>query len=184
LACRYIDCLYEYLHEFYQSTINWSSTTKIDLIEIGFTHFLNYDNLCFDEDDIIPSSVLFTLTDYHTLAQRSQINPNDYKMKLISSMNTPEKMQIFFDFYPNVNVSELTCDNHQFLCSDSSLTMLDRLLRMEPYYYETIERKTLSTIPNLTSDDLRFRSANTLKLFQDLICQGAKVNNVENVLEI
>jgi hypothetical protein len=177
LACRYIDCLYEYLHEFYQSTINWSSTTKIDLIEIGFTHFLNYDNLCFDEDDIIPSNVLFTLTDYHTLAQRSQINPNDYKMKLISSMNTPEKMQIFFDFYPNMNVSELTPDNHQFLCSDSSLTMLDRLLRMEPYYYETTERKSLSTVPNLTSDDLRFRSANTLKLFQNLICQGAKVNN-------
>jgi hypothetical protein len=90
-------------------------------------------------------------------------------------MNTPEKIKIFLDYYPNVDLNELTSGNSELNQQRTSLTIFDRLLKMESFYYETIDHTPLAELPNITSDQPNVRSANILYLFQKLICNGAKV---------
>jgi hypothetical protein len=163
------------MYDFYVSTEKWSSSTKILLIEIGFIHLLIHDNVFIGCNHILSASALFTLDDYIILTKHSQINPSNYQTKLITSMNTPEKMKIFLDYYPNVNLEELIPGNSELYQQRTPLTILDRLLKMEPFYYETIDNVPLAEVPNFTSDHCNVRSANMLYLFQKLICNGAKV---------
>jgi hypothetical protein len=90
-------------------------------------------------------------------------------------MNTPEKMKIFLDYYPNVDLTELVPGNSELNQQRTPLTIFDRLLKMEPFYYETIDHIQLSEIPDFTSDQPNVRTANILYLFQKLILNGAKV---------
>ncbi|CAF4413619.1 unnamed protein product, partial [Adineta steineri] len=108
--------------------------------------------------------------------KHSQTNPANYQTKLIISMNTPEKMKIFLDYYPNVDLTELISGNSELYQQRTPLTIFDKLLKMEPFYYETADHMPLIEIPNFTSDHCNVRSANMLYLFQKLICNGAKKN--------
>jgi hypothetical protein len=96
-------------------------------------------------------------------------------------MNTPEKMNIFLEYYPNVNLAELIPGNSELNQQRTPLTIFDRLLKMEPFYYETIDQIPLVNTPNFTSDQTNVRTANMLYLFQKLICHGAKVRNFLSV---
>jgi len=163
------------MYDFYITTEKWSSSTKILLIELGFIYLLIHDNVFLGCNHILSAQTLFTLDDYITLTKYSQINPSYYQIKLITSMNTPEKMKIFLDYYPNVDLQELIPGNSELYQQRTPLTILDRLLKMEPFYYETIDHEPLAEVPNFTSDHCNVRSANMLYLFQKLICNGAKV---------
>jgi len=164
------------MYDFYISTIKWSSSTKILLIELGFIYLLIHDNAFLGCNHILTAQTLFTLDDYIELTKFSQINPTNYQIKLITSMNTPEKMKIFLDYYPNVDLTELISGNSELNQQRTPLTIFDRLLKMEPFYYETIDHIQLSEIPNFTSDQLNVRSANILYLFQKFILNGAKLS--------
>jgi len=163
------------MYDFYISTIKWSSSTKIFLIELDFIYLLIHDNVFLGCNHILSAQTLFTLDDYIELTKFSQINPINYRIKLITSMNTPEKMKIFLDYYPNVDLTELLPGNSELYQQRTPLTIFDRLLKMEPFYYETIDHIQLSEIPNFTSDQPNVRTANILYLFQKLILNGAKV---------
>ena len=170
------------MYDFYISTGKWSSSTKILLIELGFVHLLIHDNVFLGCNHILSAHVLFTLDDYISLTQYSQTNPSNYQTKLITSMNTPEKMKIFLDYYPNIDLAELIPGNSELYQQRTPLTIFDRLLKMEPFYYETIDNTSLSDIPNFNSDHSHVRTANMLYLFQKLICNGAKVNQILLIL--
>ncbi len=163
------------MYDFYTSTSKWSSSTKIHLIELGFIHLLIHDNVFLGCNHILSAHTLFTLEDYIALTKYSQINPANYQTKLITSMNTPEKMHTFLEYYPNVDLAELISGNSELYQQRTPLTIFDRLLKMEPFYYLTIEEIPLVDIPNFTSDQPNVRTANMLYLFQKLICNGAKV---------
>ena len=163
------------MYEFYITTIQWSSLTKIYLIELGFIYLLIHDNVFLGCNHILSSQIIFTLNDYIELTKYSQINRNNYQIKLIISMNTPEKMKCFLDYYPNIDLTELISGNSELNQQRTSLTILDRLLKMEPFYYETIDQIEISDIPNFNTDQLNVRSANILYLFQKLLLKGAKV---------
>jgi hypothetical protein len=163
------------MYDFYISTIKWSSSTKILLIELDFIYLLIHDNVFLGCNHILSAQTLFTLDDYIELTKFSQINPTNYRIKLITSMNTPEKMKIFLDYYPNVDLTELIPGNSELNQQRTPLTIFDRLLKMEPFYYETIDHIQLSEIPDFTSDQPNVRTANILYLFQKLILNGAKV---------
>jgi len=163
------------LYDFYISTEKWSSSTKILLIELGFIYLLIHDNVFLGCNHILSAQTLFNLNDYIALTKYSQTNSINYQIKLITSMNTPEKIKIFLDYYPNVDLNELTSGNSELNQQRTSLTIFDRLLKMESFYYETIDHTPLAEVPNFTSDQPNVRSANILYLFQKLICNGAKV---------
>jgi hypothetical protein len=163
------------MYDFYISTEKWSSSTKILLIELGFIYLLIHDNVFLGCNHILSAQTLFTLDDYIALTKYSQINSTNYQTKLITSMNTPEKMKIFLDYYPNVDLAELISGNSELYQQRTPLTIFDRLLKMETFYYETIDHITLAEVPNFTSDQPNVRSANMLYLFQKLILNGAKV---------
>jgi hypothetical protein len=170
------------MYDFYISTGKWSSSTKILLIELGFVYLLIHDNVFLGCNHILSAHALFTLDDYITLTKHSQINPPNYQTKLITSMNTPEKMKIFLDYYPNVDLAELIQGNSDIYQQRTPLTIFDRLLKMEPFYYETTDEIPLREIPNFNSDHSNVRTANMLYLFQKLICNGAKVRKCFKVL--
>ena len=44
-------------------------------------------------------------------------------------MNTPEKMKIFLDYYPNVDLTELIPGNSELYQQRTPLTIFDRLLK-------------------------------------------------------
>lgn len=166
------------MYDFYVSTAKWSSSIKIILIELGFIYLLIHDNVFLGCNHILSAQTLFTLDDYIALTKHSQINPTNYQIKLITSMNTPEKMKIFLDYYPNVDVTELISGNSELYQQRMPLTIFDRLLKMEPFYYQTIDQTSLIDKPNFNSDQPNVRTANMLYLFQKLICNGAKVNKI------
>lgn len=163
------------MYDFYLSTSDWSSLTKIRLIQLGFIHLLIHDNVFLGCNHILSASTLFTREDYLALTQFSQTDPVNYQNKLITSMNTPSKMKIFLDYYPQVDLMELTSGNSELYQQRTPLTIFDRLLKMEVFYYETIESNSLIEIPDFTTDHNSVRTANILHLFQKLLCQGAKV---------
>ena len=163
------------MYTFYTSTEKWSSSTKILLIELGFIYLLVHDNVFLGCNHILSANTLFTLNDYIALTKYSQTNPWNYQTKLIISMNTPEKMKVFLDYYPNIDLDKLIPGNSELYQQRIPLTIFDRLLRMEPFYYETIDSMSLIEIPNFSSTQSNVRSANMLYLFQKLICNGAKV---------
>ena len=163
------------MYDFYVSTEKWSSSTKVLLIELGFVHLLLHDNAFLGCNHILSAHALFTLDDYIALTKHGQTNPSNYQTKLVSSMNTPEKMKTFLDYYPNVDLEASIPGNSDVYQQRTPLTIFDRLLRMEPFYYETIEHMPLAEVPNFKSDHFNVRSANMLYLFQKLICNGAKV---------
>ena len=163
------------MYTFYISTEKWSSSTKILLIELGFMYLLVHDNVFLGCNHILLANTLFTLNDYIALTKHSQTNSWNYQTKLIISMNTPEKMKIFLDYYPNIDLDELIPGNSELYQQRIPLTILDRLLRMEPFYYETNDSMPLIEIPNFSLTQPSVRSANMLYLFQKLICNGAKV---------
>ena len=164
------------MYDFYISTGQWSSSTKILLIELNFVHLLIHDNVFLGCNHILSAHALFTLEDYIALTKHSQINlSSNFQTKLITAMNTPEKMKIFLDYYPNIDLAELIPGNSELYQQRTPLTIFDRLLKMEPFYYETIDEIPLKEIPNFNSDHYSVRTANMLFLFQKLICSGAKV---------
>ncbi|CAF1003915.1 unnamed protein product [Adineta steineri] len=176
LPTRLTRSLHNEMYEFYTSTSTWSSSTKILLIELGFVYLLIHDNVFLGCNHVLSANTLFNLEDYIMLTKHSQTNPANYQTKLIISMNTPEKMKIFLDYYPNVDLTELISGNSELYQQRTPLTIFDRLLKMEPFYYETTDHMPLIEIPNFTSDHCNVRSANMLYLFQKLICNGAKLS--------
>lgn len=163
------------MYDFYVSTEKWSSSTKILLIELGFIYLLIHDNVFLGCNYILSANSLFTLDNYIALTKYSQANPTNYRTKLITSMNTPEKMKIFLHYYPDIDLAELIPGNSDLYQQRTPLTIFDRLLKMEPFYYETIDQTPLVEEPDFTSDHCNVRSANMLYLFQKFICNGAKV---------
>lgn len=91
-------------------------------------------------------------------------------------MNTPEKMKILLDYYPHIDLAELISGNSELNQQRTPLTIFDRLLKMESFYYQTLDPMPLIEIPDFHSDQPNVRTANMLYLFQKLICNGAKVN--------
>ncbi|CAF3398844.1 unnamed protein product [Rotaria sp. Silwood1] len=176
LPTRLTRSLHNDMYNFYISTEKWSSSTKILLIELGFIYLLIHDNVFLGCNHILTACTIFTLDDYITLTKYSQIDPLNYQTKLITSMNTPEKMKVFLDYYPNVDLSELISGNSELYQQRMPLTIFDRLLKMEPFYYETTDHILLENTPNFTSINTNVRSANMLYLFQKLICNGAKLS--------
>jgi hypothetical protein len=163
------------MYDFYISTEKWSSASKILLIELGFIHLLIHDNVFLGCNHILTAQTLFTLDDFIALTKHSQTNPMNYQTKLITSLNTPEKIKIFLDYFPNVDLDELIPGNSELYQQRTPLTIFDRLLKIEPCYYETIDQLPIVDIPDFTSDQPNVRTANMLYLFQKLICNGAKV---------
>ena len=164
------------MYEFYISTSQWSSFTKIRLIQLGFTHLLIHENVFLGCNHILTATTLFTLEDYIALTEFSlNNNPMNYQTKLITSMNTPSKMKILLDNYSHIDLTELTPGNSELYQQRTPLTIFDRLLKMEVFYYETVEQNSLIEIPDFTSDQSNVRTANILCLFQQLLCHGAKV---------
>ncbi|CAF3402899.1 unnamed protein product [Rotaria socialis] len=176
LPMRLVRSLYNDMYNFYISTEKWSSSTKILLIKLGFIYLLIYDNVFLGCNHILSAHKIFTLDDYTALTKHSQANPLNYQIKLITSMNTPEKMKVFLDYYPDIDLAELIAGNSELYQQRAPLTILDRLLKMEPFYYETIDHVPLVEIPNFTSTKPNVRPANMLYLFQKLICNGAKLS--------
>jgi hypothetical protein len=172
------------MYHFYISTANWSSSTKLLLIELGFVHLLIHDNVFLGCNHILSAHLLFTHDDYLALTKYSQTNLTNYQTKLITSMNTPEKMKIFLDYYPHVDLTELIPGDSELYQQRTPLTIFDRLLKMEPLYYETINHTSLSDVPNFTSDQSNVRTANMLYLFQKLICNGAKVSRFSEYIKV
>lgn len=167
------------MYEFYISTSQWSSFTKIRLIQLGFIHLLIHENVFLGCNHILTASTLFTLEDYIALTVFSRDNNLvNYQTKLITSMNTPSKMKILLDNYPQIDLTELTSGNSELYQQRTPLTIFDRLLKMEIFYYETIEQTPLIDIPNFTSDQTELRTTNILYLFQKLLCHGAKVIDI------
>ncbi len=163
------------MYDFYLSTEKWSSKTKLLLIELGFVYLLIHDNVFLGCNHILSAQSLFTLDDYTALTKHSQTSSTNYQRILITSMNTPEKMKIYLDHYPDVDLTELISGNSELYQQRTPITIFDRLLKMEPFYYETIDQLPLAEVPNFTSDQPNVRSANMLYLFQKLLCNGAKV---------
>ena len=92
-------------------------------------------------------------------------------------MNTPEKMKAFLDSYPSTDLADLVSGNSELYQQRTPLTIFDRLLKMEPSYYDTGDQHVrLADVPDFTSDQQSTRPANMLYLFQMLICKGAKVS--------
>lgn len=163
------------MYEFYITTGHWSSATKILLIELGFTYLLIHDNVFLGCNHILTAQNLFTLDDYIALLKHSQKNPLIYQRKLITSMNTPEKMKFFLDYYPTIDFDELIPGNSELYQQRTPLTIFDRLLKMEISYYQTIEPFQIDPQPNFHSNRITVRTANMLYLFQKLIRNKAKV---------
>ena len=184
LPTRLTRALHNDMYDFYLSTSDWSSLTKIRLIQLGFIHLLIHDNVFLGCNHILSAAILFTLEDYLALTQFSQTDPMNYQNRLITSMNTPSKMKIFLDYYPHVDQMELTSGNSELYQQRTPLTIFDRLLKMEVFYYETIESNSLIEIPDFTSDQNPVRTANILHLFQKLLCQGAKVTQTSHSISI
>ncbi|UJR26728.1 hypothetical protein I4U23_008043 [Adineta vaga] len=181
LPIRLTHSLHNDMYNFYISTEKWSSSTKILLIELGFVYLLIHDNFFLGCNHILSANTIFTLEDYLTLTKHSQIDPSNYQRKLITSMNTPEKMKIFLDYYPDVDVTELISGNSDLNQQRTPLTIFDRLLKMDPLYYETIDQLPLIHTPDFTSIHYSVRSANMLYLFQKLISNDAKFSiNLDN----
>ncbi|CAF1016029.1 unnamed protein product [Rotaria sordida] len=176
LPTRLTRSLHNDMYNFYISTEKWSSSTKILLIELDFIYLLIHDNVFLGCNHILTALTIFTLNDYIAFTKHSQIDPLNYQTKLITSMNTPEKMKVFLDYYPNVDLAELIPGNSELYQQRIPLTIFDRLLKMEPFYYETIDGIILEETPNFTSTNLNVRPANILYLFQKLICNGAKLS--------
>lgn len=91
-------------------------------------------------------------------------------------MNTPEKMKIFLDYHPQADLAELVSGNSDLYQQRTPLTIFDRLLKMESFYYETSDRLPLAEVPDFTSDQENVRPANMLYLYQQLLEKGAKVS--------
>jgi hypothetical protein len=163
------------MYDFYISTGNWSSSGKIRLIQLGFIHLLIHDNVFLGCNHILSAHRLFTLDDYLALTQHSRSNPLIYRTKLITAMNTPEKMKIFLDNFHDIDLNELIPGNSELYQQRTPLTIFDRLLKMEPFYYETIDSMSLIDTPDFTCERECVRSANMLHLFQQLINKRAKV---------
>ena len=164
------------MYSFYVATETWSSSTKILLIELGFIYLLIHDNVFLGCNHILSALSLITLDDYAAFTRYSQADPKNYQTKLITCMNTPEKMKVFLDYYPNVDLTTLTQGNSDLYQQRTPLTIFDRLLKMEPFYYETVDRVPLEIVPNFTSTHSSVRTANILYLFQQLLCREAKVS--------
>ena len=167
--------MYNELYDFYVTTGSWSSLTKIILIELGFVHLLIHENVFLGCNHILTANSLFKREDYLALVERGQRNPLLYRRKLITAMNTPEKMKIFLDFYPSVDLNELIGGNTEIYQQRTPLTVFDRLLKMEPFFYETNDSSLMIDQPDFTSSDENIRTANILSLFQRLIERGARV---------
>lgn len=180
MPIRLTRSLHNDMYNFYIATEKWSSSTKILLIELGFTYLLIHDNVFLGCNHILSALSLFTLDDYIALTEYSQTTSASYQNKLITSMNTPEKMKAFLDYYPDVDLAELTPGNSELYQQRVPLTIFDRLLKMEPFYYETIDQTPLHIIPNFTSTHSSVRAANILYLFQKLLSNGAKVRLKSN----
>lgn len=163
------------MYNFYISTEKWSPQTKIKLIELGFIYLLIHDNVFIGCNHILSAHQIFNLDDYISFTKYSLKNPLSYQIKLLTSMNTPEKIKVFLDHYPNADLAQLIPGNTELYQQRSPLTIFDRLLKMEPFYYETIDHMKLEETPNFTATKPIFRTANILHLFQKLICEGAKV---------
>ena len=164
------------MYDFYVSTASWSSATKIRLLELGFVYLLIHDNVFLGCNHILQGQQLFTRDDYLAFTEFSQKNPLIYQRKLITSMNTPEKMKIFLDYHPLADLAELVSGNSDLYQQRTPLTIFDRLLKMEVFYYETSDLLPLTDVPDLTSDHESVRAANMLYLYQKFMEKGAKVS--------
>ena len=157
---RLTQSLHNEMYDFYMKAAGWSSTTKIRLIDLGFLFLLIHDNVFLGCNHILSAQNLFTRDDYLALAQHCRNDPSvHYRTKLITSMNTPEKMQIFLEFNPDIDLAQLTPGNSELYQQRTSLTIFDRLLKMETFFYE------------MDVD----QPANLLFLFAKLVERGAKV---------
>lgn len=164
------------MFDFYASTARWASATKIRLLELGFVYLLIHDNVFLGCNHILQGHSLFTREDYLAFTEFSLKNPLIYQRKLITSMNTPEKMKIFLDYHPQADLAELVSGNSDLYQQRTPLTIFDRLLKMESFYYETSDRLPLAEVPDFTSDQENVRPANMLYLYQQLLEKGAKVS--------
>ena len=171
------DRLHGDLCEFYVSTATWSSATKILLIKLGFYHLLTRLNIRLIDGRILCAQSLFTLADYLALTRHSQENASIYRTQLLDSMNAPEKMKTFLDYFPSTDLVNLVLGSKKLGEHRQHFTIFDRLLKMELSYYETNDQHVrLADVPNFTSDQQSTRPANMLYLLQMLICKGAKVS--------
>lgn len=118
---------------------------------------------------------LFKLDDYLALLKHSERNPIIYQRKLITAMNTPVKMKLFLDYYPNTDLNELIPGNSELYQQRTPLTIFDRLLKMEIHYYKILPPFPIKFEPDFTSTYLNNQTANILYLFQKLILNKAKV---------
>lgn len=167
------------MFDFYVSVARWSSETKIRLIDLGFSFLLIHDNVFLGCNHILSANDLFTRNDYLALTQHFQTNSTRNGLtKLITSMNSPEKLKILLDFYPNVDLGQLTPGNSELYQQRTPLTIFDRLLKMETFFYETHEHLVLDEHFHFESDRPNVRSANLLFLFEKLVEKQAKV--IEN----
>lgn len=166
------------MYNFYITTEKWTSATKILLIEMDFVYLLIHDNFFLGCNHILTANTIFTLQDYLEFTKYSQKDPTSYQRKLITSMNTPEKMKIFLDYYPHVDLSVLISGHPDLNQQRTPLTILDRLLKMDPFYYETIDHVPLIHQPDFTSTHPSNRAANMLHLFQNLLSRDAKVSQL------
>ncbi|CAF0732270.1 unnamed protein product [Adineta ricciae] len=174
LPTRLTRSLHNDMYNFYVTTEKWTSTTKLLLIELGFIYLLIHDNFFLGCNHILTANTIFTLQDYLELTKHSRKDSTNYQRKLITSMNTPEKMKTFLDYYPDVDLSDLISGHPDLNQQRTPLTILDRLLKMDPFYYETIDHVPLINQPDFTSTHPSNRAANMLHLFQNLISRDAK----------
>ena len=166
------------MYNFYVTTEKWTSATKLLLIELDFVYLLIHDNFFLGCNHILTANTIFTLQDYLELTKHSLQDSASYQRKLITSMNTPEKMKIFLDYYPDVDLSDLIPGHPDLNQQRTPLTILDRLLKMDPFYYETIDHVPLINQSDFTSTHPSNRAANMLHLFQNLISRDAKVSQL------
>jgi len=177
LPMRLTQTLHNEMFDFYVSVARWSSATKIRLIDLGFTFLLIHDNVFLGCNHILSAHDLFTRDDYLALTQHFQTNSTrNCQTKLITSMNSPEKLKIFLDFYPNVDLGQLTPGDSELYQQRTPLTIFDRLLKMETFFYETHEHLVLDEHFDFESDRPNVRSANLLFLFENLVEKGAKIS--------
>lgn len=176
LPRRLTESLHNEMYDFYIATAKWSSSTKIRLIELGFLHLLIHDNVFLGCNHILSAQALFTRDDYRAFTEHSRSTGNKtHQLKLITSMNTPEKMKIFLDHYSDVDLAQLIPGNSELYQQRTPLTIFDRLLKMETFFYEGNDHLPLLNQPDFNSDQTNARPANLLSLFQLLIEKGAKV---------
>ncbi|CAF0889766.1 unnamed protein product [Didymodactylos carnosus] len=189
IPLRLLFQLHNDFYDFYITTSKWTSEMKLILIDLGFIHLLIHDNVFIGCNHILQSQEMFTLKDYSHLIKTSfdqqlqknstiQSNTKKLKMdfnelyqKLICAMNSPEKMKLFLDYYPDCNLTEIIHGTEQN--SYRNETMLDKLIRMETFFY-TCEQDDISTTPDFTSDSIKYRTANILYLFSQIIQKGGK----------